>query len=214
MSPGSDSGPTRRYADIVRAAQEVFLSEGFAAASIDSIVARASVSKQSIYRVFGDKRGLFVAVLSARVDEAGDAVAEHVSRLQVSGDLAGDLLALGRAQLRLVLTPELMRLRRTVIAEAERFPDLAATFFERGAERTIEVLKDLFTRWSNTGEVAMDDPALAATRFNWLLMADPVNRAMFTGLDHSPDDVQIDQWAAQAVEAFLAIYPVQPGVAP
>lgn len=200
---------TRRYAEIVGAAREVFLSEGFAAANIDKIAATASVSKQSVYKAFGGKRALFVTVLSAMVDEAGDAVSEQIDRAQASGDLAADLLSLARGQLQLVMTPELMRLRRTVIAEAERFPELAETFYERGAGRIISALEDLFTRLTDE-DVVIADPAAAAARFNWLVMAEPVNRAMLLGLRQAPNREQIDWWASQAVEAFMAIYSRRP----
>lgn len=202
----------RRYDEIVGAAREVFLAEGFAAAGVDRIAAIASVSKQSVYKAFGDKRRLFVAVLSAMVDEAGDAVAEQIRRTEASGDLSGDLLVLARGQLKLVMIPELMRLRRTVIAEAERFPELAEAFYQRGPGRTIEVLEELFARLSGNEAVAIGDPAVAAARFNWLVMAEPVNRAMLLGLPRVPDDEQIDRWALPAVEAFLAIYAQPHGV--
>ncbi|WP_366937849.1 TetR/AcrR family transcriptional regulator C-terminal domain-containing protein [uncultured Brevibacterium sp.] len=75
--------------------------------------------------------------------EGVDAVAEQIRRTEASGDLSGDLLVLACDQLKLVMTPELVRLRRTVIAEAERFPELAEAFYQRGPGRPIAVRREL-----------------------------------------------------------------------
>lgn len=61
------------------------------------------------------------------------------------------------------------------------------------------------------GRLAVDDPAKAARQFNWLVMAEPVNRAMLLGQTEPPSKSQIEEWATNGVGAFLAIYRVGSG---
>jgi len=55
----------RALADITR----VFWQHGFEGASMAQLVAESGVQKASLYAAFGDKRSLYILVLSAYVDE-------------------------------------------------------------------------------------------------------------------------------------------------
>jgi AcrR family transcriptional regulator len=63
----SDGEATRGR--ILDAAGREFAEHGLAGARVDRIAAAASASKERLYAYFGDKRSLFVAVLSAHMDE-------------------------------------------------------------------------------------------------------------------------------------------------
>ena len=52
--------------------------------------------------------------------------------LQDSGDIEADLRDLARRQLAKVMQPQVLQLRRLVIGEATRFPELGRTFYELG----------------------------------------------------------------------------------
>jgi hypothetical protein len=69
-----------------------------------------------------------------------------------------------------------------------------------------DALRVMFSDLMTAGALAVDDPAKAARRFNWLVMAEPVNRAMLLGQTEPPSKAQIEEWATDGVEAFLAIY--------
>jgi TetR/AcrR family transcriptional regulator, mexJK operon transcriptional repressor len=99
-----------------------------------------------------------------------------------------------------------VQLRRLVIGEAGRFPQLGRTFFELGPGRTIAALADTFERLAARGVLDVDDPRLAATQFNWLIMSEPLNRAMLLGDDGPPAPADLDRWALAGVRTFLAAY--------
>ena len=59
---------------LLNAAILVFAERGFAGARVDEIAARAGVNKALIYAYYGDKKGLYRAVLASRVAEFTDPV--------------------------------------------------------------------------------------------------------------------------------------------
>jgi TetR/AcrR family transcriptional repressor of mexJK operon len=201
-----DRQSTRKRNAIVEAATTTFLYKGYLGTSMDEIAALAGVSKQTVYKHFEDKERLFCEVVNRTVNEASDPVHAEVLELRDSGDLEADLRDLARRQLTLVLQPKLMQLRRLVIAESSRFPELGRTFYEQGPGRTMSALAAAFERLAARGLLAVDDANLAASQFNWLVMAAPLNQAMLLGLDGAASEREIERHANDGVRTFLAAY--------
>ena len=206
MTPSDEPRSVRKRRAILDAATAVFLRNGYVGTSMDEIAALARVSKQTVYKHFADKERLFEAIVAAAVDAAGNPVLEEVEALGETDDLAADLTAFARDQLHRVMQPRLMQLRRLVIGEANRFPELGRGFYERGAGRSIAGLAKAFERLTERGLLRAPDPELAATHFNWLVMAAPVNRAMLLGDEAIPSAAELDRYAEGGVAAFLAAY--------
>ena len=83
--PPSAAAPSRRTSrlprgarrlQLLRAAQDVFVAQGFHAAAMDDIADRAGVSKPVLYQHFPGKRELYLALLEEHVSELADRVAE------------------------------------------------------------------------------------------------------------------------------------------
>lgn len=198
-------GPRKRRA-ILEAAATVFLRNGYLGTSMDEIAAGAGVSKQTIYKHFADKNKLFVEIVIKTVNEISDPVYEEVLNIADSGDIEADLRDLARRQLARVMQPRLLELRRLVIGEANRFPELGRTFYERGPGRTIDALATAFERLAARGELRLEDPTLAAAQFNWLIMSAPINQAMLVGGDGMPAPADLNRYADAGVRTFLAAY--------
>ena len=71
-------------------------------------------------------------VVTSVVDEAATPVFAEVSILPEGGNLESDLRDLASRLLARVIQPRLLQLRRLVISEAGRFPELGRLFYERG----------------------------------------------------------------------------------
>ena len=196
----------RKRNAILHAAATVFLRQGYLGTSMDEIAALAGVSKQTVYKHFADKERLFVEIVTSIEDEILNPVYAEIMSLQDSGDLERDLRDLAGKLLARVLQPRLLQLRRLVIGEAVRFPELGRTFYERGPGRAIDGLSTTFARLAERGALRAEDPALAASHFNWLIMSAPINRAMFLGDDTPPVPAELDRYADGAVRVFLAAY--------
>jgi AcrR family transcriptional regulator len=212
--PGGD-GRTQRGADkraaVLEAAAKVFLSEGFVGASMDHIAELAGVSKQTVYVYFSNKETLFTAMAAALSNQTSDRVHNDVAEFADGADLEAFLVEYAVRQLGTVLTPRILQLRRLVIGEVGRFPELGAALYGGGPGRAIASLAALFERLAGRGFLSLRDPALAATQFNWLIMGAPLNRTMLLGDSAIPGAEELREHARQGVSMFLAAYGAQIG---
>jgi AcrR family transcriptional regulator len=191
---------------ILDAATEVFLQKGYLATNMDEIAALAAVSKQTVYKNFPGKETLFVEIVSSVTNRASDRIHSEMPDLVEGEDVAEYLRRYAYRQLTVVLTPRVMQLRRLVIGEVGRFPELARALFEGGPRRAIAAMAVLFERLADRGLLAIDDPAVAASQFNWLIMGEPLNSAMLLGDDAIPKPAELRRHAAAGVRVFLASY--------
>jgi AcrR family transcriptional regulator len=194
-----------RRSAILEAATSVFVERGFVGTSMDDVASAARASKQTLYQRFGDKVGLFEAVIEANIAAAEVGTDPHLAALRDTDDLEADLRRFARQHLRDVLQPDLLRIRRLVIAEAERFPTLARTWFERGPERAHDTFAELFVHLDERGLLDVDRPQAAARHFNWLILSIPLHRSLYL-LNDRPTDDEIETIAHDAVRIFLAAY--------
>ncbi|MFF2011811.1 TetR/AcrR family transcriptional regulator [Streptomyces sp. NPDC058195] len=200
-----DSRSERKHQAILDAATTVFLDKGYAGTSMDDIAKRAAVSKQTVYKHFADKERLFAEIVLATTHRV-DAMVDLVADIPVEADaLDENLTRLARQFLTALTQPQVIQLRRLIIANADTFPELGANWYEQGFERVLATLAATFRRLTEQGLLKADDPELAAHHFAGLLLWIPVNQAMFHGAArHSEAD--LDRWAVGGVRAFLAAY--------
>lgn len=191
---------------ILEAAMSVFLKSGYLGASMDEIASIAQVSKQTVYKQFSNKEALFVGIVTSMTGAAGDAVHNNVPKLAESGDLSEYLQSYALRQLTVVLTPPIMQLRRLVIGEVSRFPELARILYERGPQRAMTIFATILEDLGSRGLLKIDDPKTAASHFNWLVMSEPLNRAMLLGDDAIPKTAALRRHVAESVRVFLAAY--------
>jgi TetR/AcrR family transcriptional regulator, mexJK operon transcriptional repressor len=191
---------------ILDAARAVFLNSGYRGASMDDVAALAEVSKVTVYKHFSDKRSLFTAVITSAIDEAEQGTHSLVDRLGQSNDLGKDLRTFARQHVVEVTQPHLIQMRRMIIAEASRFPELAQAWHRSGPERAHATLARQIEQLADRGLLRASDPLLAAQHLNYLTLSVPVNEAMFTGRDRPHTRSQLHRYADEAVRVFLAAY--------
>lgn len=191
---------------ILGAARGVFLQQGFGGTTMDQVAARAGASKVTVYAHFADKQSLFLAVVGAAIEETGAGTAALVERLGASTDLEHDLRTFARRHLRDVTDPDVISMRRMVIAEAQRFPELARSWHRAAPERARATLAVQLRQLHDRGLLAVPDPTMAAANLNYLILSALVNEAMFTGRGTPFDRRTIARHADEAVRIFLAAY--------
>jgi AcrR family transcriptional regulator len=202
---GSENRSDATKARILDAALEAFLSDGYAGTSTDQVAAGASASKQTVYKYFGDKPGLFRALahdITGRVTDAfdemsiddfadGEDAVRHIAHYLVGS----------------VLNDRVLRIRRLVIAEAARFPEIGQAYYEGAFLRVLSSVAGVLRSAADRGWLRIDcDPKLAADHLAGLLLWLPVNRVMMTGRPDSVSPGEIDAIVEHAVRVFLAAY--------
>ncbi len=184
----------------------MFLRKGYGGASMDEVAAFAGVSKVTVYNHFADKTRLFTAVITGAIDATETLTHAMVTALSDSNDLQNDLRQFARRHITDVTQPHLIQLRRIIIAEAERFPELARTWYANGPERAHATLAEQFHALAQRGLLRVDDPLLAAQNFNWLILSIPLNKAMFHGSDTQFTPEELQRYADESVRVFLSAY--------
>ncbi|MEV4443172.1 TetR/AcrR family transcriptional regulator [Streptomyces sp. NPDC049577] len=205
MEASDQSRSALKRKAITDAATRAFIDKGYSGTSMDDIAKLAAVSKQTVYKHFADKEKLFAEIVLATTDRV-DAMVDLVAGIPAdAGALEENLTRLARQFLAALTQPQVLQLRRLIIANADSFPELGAAWYEQGFERVLATLAATFRRLADEGLLRIDDPLLAANHFSGLLLWIPVNKAMFHGGPRHTQE-ELDRYATAGVEVFLNAY--------
>ena len=184
---------------ILDVATELFLAEGYGATSIESVAQRARISKRTFYHRFPDKAALFSAVLHRIIQ--GIKPPPDVPLFDGS-DLDEVLRRLARLAVHASVAPMALAISRLMLAEAHRFPELAAIVAGEGSRaEAVKQITAILERAARAGRLAIDRPGFAAEQFLALLMTVPQRRAH--GLGAPMTRAELDRWADDCVNLFL-----------
>jgi TetR/AcrR family transcriptional regulator, mexJK operon transcriptional repressor len=184
---------------ILEVATELFLAQGYGATSIEMVAQRARIAKRTFYHRFPDKAALFAAVVH-RIIEALRPPAG--TPLYDAGSLEKVLQRLASLILRASLTPMALSLNRLIVAEAQRFPELAAIVArEGGRAQLVKQIATLLEREVQAGSLAIGRPEFAAEQFLQLVVASPQRRAL--GLGTPMTEAELEIWADDCINLFL-----------
>lgn len=188
-----------RRAAILDAAAEVFFEQGYAATSIDAIIDRIGGSKRNIYNEFGNKEGLFTAL----VTESADTALAALSAEQFTGrNLDEILVEFGRRLMAIYMSPALIGVYRSIMTEAARFPELAKAFYDKGPGRATGRLAEVLEEAKARGEVQINDCHKAADHFVGMLR-DNLHLQVILGLRPPPSTAEANAAVTSAINIFL-----------
>ena len=193
-----------RRQGIIDVARNVFLTEGYTAASMSEIAARVGGSKGTLYNYFASKEALFVAFMDAECQF--EALIAHEINTADDVDVAAALTSVGGRLLRFLLSDKVLAIHRLVMAEAPRFPDLGRTFYQAGPRKAITLLCEHMERWMDEGRLHRADPFRAAEQFADLLKSGLHQRKLWSV--EEPTEADIERNVAEAVQVFMARYGV------
>lgn len=193
---------TSKRRQILDWAREVFMELGFDGASMGEIARAAGVSKGTLYVYFTDKTALFEAIVE---EETRTAV---LFSFDPDRDIATNLTGFGEAYIALVCRPGGGSAIRTVMAIAERMPDVGRRYYDRVLEGTINCLTTYLRGRVEAGQLAIDDCQLAASQFHLMCQATLFLPFIFQA-EPAPSPERISKVVASAVRMFLANYGVK-----
>lgn len=191
---------------VIAAATDLFLAHGYPDTTMDEIAAAAAVSKRTVYNNFADKEALFREVVLAATGVAERFAEEMVAQLATPDDLPATLREVARQLVDAVTNPTVTGLRRLLIGEAARFPELASEYHRRAPGRIVNTFAESFERLDAAGALRVPEPHLAAEQFAFMVVGAPLDAAMFDGRDRKPGRAALAQRADAAVRVFLAAY--------
>ncbi|MHB8425104.1 MAG: TetR/AcrR family transcriptional regulator [Gammaproteobacteria bacterium] len=163
MNPVPDN-PAKREV-ILEAASKMFLEVGFGAASMDAIANEAGVSKQTVYNHFGSKEELFAAMVRGSCDQMILAFTEATK----NGNPEKTLRTIAHLFMTMISSTEKQSLRRILMAEAPRFPELARIYYQSGPEVTRKFIADYLAEQTRHGVLRVDNPRITAEQFFGML---------------------------------------------
>ena len=187
---------------IIDVAQEVFLDEGFAAASMSTIAARLGGSKGTLYNYFKSKDELFSAYVERRCLWRQD----EVFARQPGESPPEALRRIARSFLAHVISEPILRNFRLIVAEAERTPQIGLIFYESGPRRGTQRLADFLSKLEGDGVLDLDGDPLGAAQHLLGLVQSPTFKGRLCNAIPELTSRQIDDEAARGVRAFLRAY--------
>lgn len=196
----------QKWAQALEGARAVFMTEGFEGASIDDIARKAGISKATLYRHFPDKTALFREVVR---QELGKKNAEFPPFAAEACGLDIVLFEFARASIQFVFSPCGLGIYRTAVAESERFPEIAESFYACGPYRGRTTLAPVLKAAAERGELMLDDPEHAADVFYAICKAGKFNELLFMGA-RQPTEEEVEALATRAVETFLRAFRYKP----
>ena len=160
---------------IVDTAARLFIAQGYPATSIEQIAAAAGSGKQTIYRRFTSKEGLFIAVIDRQThrlveqaEAAGAPCADPVEALRESCRRLFDFAVM----------PDMIRLHRILVAEASRFPDVGEYVLTNCMAPFRALLNRQLLAAMETGQIRRADPTLVQALLRGLVTGWPVQQSL------------------------------------
>jgi len=199
LEADEDSAKRRQ---IIDGARDVFLAKGFDAASMMDIAKAAGVSKGTLYVYFKDKDELFAAIVRGECAMQAEGVFDFD---HADHDVEAVLLRHGKAFVHKMSDPGRLSSLRTVIAVAERMPDLGRKVYETGPAVGIAKLAAYLRAQVDAGVLAIEDCEVAAAQFIETCHA-TMFKPMLFNFAPPPSEARIDHVVGMAVRAFLAAY--------
>ncbi|HZU50794.1 MAG TPA: TetR/AcrR family transcriptional regulator [Sphingomicrobium sp.] len=193
-----------RRTEILDVAREVFLEQGYAAASMSTIASRVGGSKGTLYNYFDSKEQLF----RAHIERECALSAENIfGSADESQDIASQLLDLGIRYLATLTSERVIANARAVVAEAGRNKEVGEIFYDAGPRAGGERLAQLFEQAGASNKLKIDDPQIAAHHFMALCQAGVYRRRLFNvGGKPSAKNIRTDIEAA--VRTFMRAFAV------
>lgn len=183
---------------VLRAAEQSFAERGYADTTIDEVAKAAGVAKKTVYRLFGGKADLLGGIIRARADTFTMSIKAETDDIPI----AQALFEILEEFTRMVLSPEAIAQNRLSMAEALRFPEVAAAFYEHGRLHTTKALADWLAHQCARGLIALDDPFTAASILLSMAADEPLRRTSL-GIAAPVFDAKSRTRIATCVSLFL-----------
>jgi len=193
----------KRRDEIAAVAERVFLELGFNDTTMQIVASRAGASKETLYRHFGSKEGLFSEVVRARAERVYGKVEREIGQ---HNDPREVLKELGFNLLSKLINEDPVCLFRIVISEAQRTPELGRIFFEQGPSHLLNDLSNYLEYATKQGMLRCHEPMVAARIFLGAVVANRhIIKLVAPDYEELTEEI-IRHHVEEAVRVFVAAY--------
>lgn len=194
-----DSRGERRAQLMLDAAVAEFTAKGWRNTRLGDIVARSGGSMATLYRAFGNKRGLAKALITreAQILASGlESLTDDTRPPEVA------LCEAANGIIDVLLKPETLVINRIAIAEGCEVPEIRDLFFAYNVAPAHDALRRYLERQHEAGRLYVPDPVAASQLFFMGLFGDPLIR-WISGIDEVPDEAGIRRAAPAVLHIFI-----------
>ncbi|WP_133489726.1 TetR/AcrR family transcriptional regulator [Aliiroseovarius marinus] len=184
---------SQRQQQIETAAYEVLEAKGYAGTSMQGIARQARASNETLYNWYGDKLGLFQALVSRNAEE----VKSHLeAELETDHDALAILGTLGPKLLDLLTGDRAVALNRAAAADSSG--ELGAALSKAGRETVFPLLEQVLLRARADGQLCFEQAEAAVGLYLDLLIGDQQIRRVIGRLPQ-PSKVFREERAQRAI---------------
>lgn len=191
-----------KRSELLDAAAEVFLEQGYERTLMSHVSDRAKCSKGTLYSYFASKEELFCEALLAATAHEADAV--FIQLKPVDGEPEAMLMKFGVGYLRTVYSPRFQALRRLVFS-ATFDSDVGRTVYEKAVRPYEMRAAELLASAMQKGQLRSADAEIAASHLCGLLESELLLKFLLQALDNLTH-AKLRAVAQRAVDVFLAAY--------
>jgi len=191
---------------ILEAAEKQFLTYGYDSTRLEDIVREARVSKTAIYKIFGGKRELFLALNDAMVDGLVKKI-KSLNTLNTHSidDIRQSLMFFGNKYISALLQEHRLSLFRLNLSIATRFQDAAKNYYQFGPQTIQDSLSQFFQDAHEKKLMNIANPTFAAVQFMGLIRGNDHIHALLE-IGYRPDDTELSDYVESCVTLFLNGY--------
>lgn len=173
----------QRRLDIFEAAYQVMSEKGYKGTSMLAVAKAAGASNETLYNWFGNKQGLFAAMIEENARAASDALSEVFSG---HADPMTTLETFGAALLQLISSDRAIALNRAAAADVSQGGKLGELLAENGRNTVVPIVAKMFEAAQANGLIREHDPDEIAEIYVALLLGDIQIRRVI-GVTGSPN---------------------------
>lgn len=195
-----DENRSIRQDQIEQAAYAVLEEKGFGGTSMLAIARAAKASNETLYNWYGDKTGLFSALVRRNAAEVKALLQDQIA---AGGDTAETLARVGPVLLQLVTSDRAVALNRA--AAADPTGDLGRVIAAEGREAVAPLIGQVIAQGKAQGRLAYDDLAMTCETYLGLLIGDIQIRRV-VGRMPQPEPEALTARADAALRNFLHLF--------
>ena len=197
-SPAKTKRGEARRQMLIQAASDVFMESGYAGASVNEIVRRAGGSLSTLYSLFGNKLGLFEAMIEQKTEEI---FAPFENDSGWPDDIADSLRKYGQNIQQRILQKDAASIFRLVVSEqSEDKEKVQQIFYNAGPKRGQRILAKYLQTQVDKGNLRPINCEAAASQFIEMTRA-PFFYSYLFGKKPSKNEQKIA--LEQAIDLFL-----------